>query len=212
MTFVVLDDHLLRDLLADEVGSGLATQLAEHQPATTNLYYVRLCRNVVTAPGGKLTGSWPAERRRALGSQLVSLPDEIAVVPIQDLAFEMAELAHVHRLSTLGAEAVAAARHLDGALCVWDGDDGPGIKRLRTLRRCRTTWSLADDRQSSRSGRPGASVSGSAAAQFGRCTNTRRRRRPRVVAAKRSVYASSRFVRGCRVAGGAVGLGGTVSR
>lgn len=128
MSFAVLDDHLLRDLLADDVGSGLQAQLAEHQPATTNLYYVRLCRSVVTASGGKVTGSWPAERRRALGSRLVALPDEIAVVPIRDLAFAMAELAGPHRLSTLGAEAVAAARHLSGPLCVWDGDDGPGIR------------------------------------------------------------------------------------
>jgi hypothetical protein len=128
VTFAVLDDHLLRDLLADEVSSGLATHLVHHQPATTNLYYVRLCRSVVTASGGKLTGSWPAERRLALGRQLVALPDTITVVPIRDVAFAMAELSHAHRLSTLGAEAVAAARHLNGTLCVWDGDDGTGIR------------------------------------------------------------------------------------
>ena len=28
----------------------------------------------------------------------------------------------------LGAEAVAAAEHLDATLCVWDGDDGPGTR------------------------------------------------------------------------------------
>ena len=128
MSYAVLDDHLLRDLLADEVSVGLAARLAEHQPATTNLYYVRLCRSVVSASGGKLTGSWPAERRRALGLQLVALPDVIAIVPMRDLGFAMAELADAHRLSTLGAEAVAAARHLAGMLCVWDGDDGPGIR------------------------------------------------------------------------------------
>jgi hypothetical protein len=32
------------------------------------------------------------------------------------------------RVSTLGAEAVAAAEHLEASLCVWDGDDGPGIR------------------------------------------------------------------------------------
>jgi hypothetical protein len=40
----------------------------------------------------------------------------------------MAELATDHRLSTLGAEAVAAAEYLDAPLCVWDGDDGPNIR------------------------------------------------------------------------------------
>jgi len=37
-------------------------------------------------------------------------------------------LAGDHRLSTLGAEAVAAAEHLHAPLCVWEGDDGPGIR------------------------------------------------------------------------------------
>ena len=37
MSRAVLDDHLLRDLLADEVGGGLAQVLINHEPATTNL-------------------------------------------------------------------------------------------------------------------------------------------------------------------------------
>jgi len=40
----------------------------------------------------------------------------------------MAELAGVYRVSTLGAEAIAAAENLDAPLCVWAGDDGPGIR------------------------------------------------------------------------------------
>jgi hypothetical protein len=40
----------------------------------------------------------------------------------------MAEIANGHRVSTLGAEAVAAAEALAGPLCVWEGDDGPGIR------------------------------------------------------------------------------------
>jgi hypothetical protein len=128
VTRAVLDDHLLRDLLADEVSDSLARLLADHEPATTNLYYLRLCKSVVSARGGRLTGSWPAERRRALGQTLVWLPVTIEVVPMRELAFPMAELAHHHRISTLGAEAVAAALHLDAPLCVWDGDDGPTIR------------------------------------------------------------------------------------
>jgi len=34
----------------------------------------------------------------------------------------------VYRISTLGAEAIAAAENLDVPLCVWSGDDGPGIR------------------------------------------------------------------------------------
>lgn len=128
MTRAVLDDHLLRDLLAGEVSEGLSQLLSDHEPATTNLYLVRLCRSVVSAAGGALTGSWPASARRALGRQLVTLPDHIEVVPVRTLAFRMAELAGAFRLSTLGAEAVAAAEHLEGPLCVWAGDDGPNTR------------------------------------------------------------------------------------
>ncbi len=128
MNRAVLDDHLLRDLLADEVGDDLAALLASHDAATTNLYYLRLCRSVVSASGGQLTGGWPTERRRQLGRSLVELPDQIEIVPMRSLAFRMAELADAQRVSTLGAEAVAASEHLDAPLCVWDGDDGPGIR------------------------------------------------------------------------------------
>jgi len=128
VTRAVLDDHLLRDLLSDDVSDSLARILVEHEPATTNLYYLRLCKSVVSARGGRLTGSWPAERRRALGETLIALPARIEVVPMQTLAFQMAELADQHALSTLGAEAVAAAVHLGAPLCVWDGNDGPAIR------------------------------------------------------------------------------------
>lgn len=128
MSRVVLDDHLLRDLLADELSDTLAGVLAEHEPATTNLYYLRLCKSAVSARGGRLTGSWPTERRHALARALLALPQAIEIVPIRALAFQMAELADQHRLSTLGAEAVAAAVYLHAPLCVWDGDDGAGVR------------------------------------------------------------------------------------
>lgn len=143
MTPILIDDHLLRDLLANDVTDGLAEVLGRHEPATTNLYYVRLCRSVVAARGGSLTGFWPGERRRALGRALVALPETIGVVPLRILGYRIAELAVAHRLSTLGAEAVAAAEHLSAPLCVWDGDDGPGVRAAmenlggsyRTIRR-----------------------------------------------------------------------------
>lgn len=132
MTAAILDDHLLRDLLSDDVGDPLASVLAEHEPATTNMYYVRLCKGVVSARGGQLTGSWPAARRHALGRTLLVLPDAVTVVRIRALGFRMAELADAHRLSTLGAEAVAAAEHLSAPLVVWEGDDGPAIRAAAT--------------------------------------------------------------------------------
>ena len=128
MTRAVLDDHLLRDLLADSIPAGLEAILAGHEPATTNHYLYRLCRSVVSASGGALTGTWGAEPRRALGSRLLALPADVEVVPLRTLAYRMAELAGGYRVSTLGAEAIAAAESLDAPLCVWTGDDGPGIR------------------------------------------------------------------------------------
>jgi hypothetical protein len=128
VTPAVLDDHLLRDLLSDEVSEHLTAVLVDHAPATTNLGYVRLCRSIVSARGGQLTGSWSSERRRALGRTLITLPETITIVPLRSLGFRMAELADTHRLSTLGAEAIAAAEHLAAPLLVWEGDDGPRIR------------------------------------------------------------------------------------
>jgi hypothetical protein len=128
VTRALLDDHLLRDLLADDPGEELVRLLADHEPATTNLYLYRLCKSIVSARGGALTGAWDVEQRRALGARLVTLSDDVEVVPMRTLGFRMAEIADAHRVSTLGAEAVAAAEALSAPLCVWAGDDGPGIR------------------------------------------------------------------------------------
>jgi hypothetical protein len=129
VTRVVIDDHLLRQVLAGEQGRRLGRLVASNELATTNLYYVRLCRSAVGARGGALTGGWSDERRRQLGRRLLDLPDSILVPPMRLIGYRMAELAADERISTLGAEAVAAAEHLDASLCVWEGDDGPGIRR-----------------------------------------------------------------------------------
>lgn len=127
MSRVILDDHLLRDLLADEADPALSRTLADNSPATTNLYLVRLCRSVVRSSGGALTGAWPRAAQRALGDRLVILDEDVQIVPMRSIAFRMAELAATFGLSSLGAEAVAAAEFLAAPLCVWSGDHGPRI-------------------------------------------------------------------------------------
>ena len=128
MSQVVIDDHLLRDVLAVEQGRQLTRLITTNELATTNLYYVRLCKSVVAARGGTLTGNWSPERRRELGRRLLELPETILILPMRLIGYRTAELAENQRLSTLGAEAVAAAEHLGASLYVWDGDDGPGIR------------------------------------------------------------------------------------
>ena len=128
MSLVVLDDHLLRDVLGGERGRQLGRLVESNELATTNLYYVRLCKSVVGARGGALTGGWSHDRRRELGRRLLELPDAILIPPMRLTGYRVAELAEGGRVSTLGAEAVAVAEHLDAPLCVWEGDDGPGIR------------------------------------------------------------------------------------
>ncbi|GJM38348.1 MAG: hypothetical protein DHS20C19_17150 [Acidimicrobiales bacterium] len=137
MSHVVLDDHLLRDLLADSAPTGLQRILRTRAPATTNLYYLRLCRSVVAAAGGALTRSWSAERRRSLADALTTLPDDIRIVSMPALAFDMASLAADHGLSSLGAEAIAACRMLDAPLYVDEHDDGPRIRAAAAAHRIR---------------------------------------------------------------------------
>lgn len=135
MATVVIDDHLLRDVLTGNLPrdlGGIATSLA-----TTGLWLFRLS-SAWAAPGvaGKLTAPVAAlsptqqERFRAL---LVALPDEIEVVPLRQLAWPMAVLQHRHRgagrpLSAAMAEALAAAHALGGAIAVSSRDIGPNLK------------------------------------------------------------------------------------
>ncbi len=115
-------------MVAQDVSPDLARVLAEHEIATTNLYLYRLSKSVVSARGGALTGSWPSEHRRELGRRLLELAPSVQMVPIRAIAYHIAEIADAHRVSTLGAEAAAAAEQLKATLYVWEGDHGPGIK------------------------------------------------------------------------------------
>jgi hypothetical protein len=125
MTQAVIDDHLLRDLLSGQLSPEFADLLHDFEPATTNLYFHRLCRSVVAGRGGVLTGWLSEAHRQALGRSLTTVPETMEIVPMRVLAYRMAEIASVHGVATLGAEAIACAEHLRAPLCVWEGDDGP---------------------------------------------------------------------------------------
>jgi len=140
---VVLDDHLLRDWMVGP-DRALADAIDDEPVATTNLWYARLCKSAAGSGGGALLGGWSLHERRALAAGLVALPDEVTVVVMRRLAWQMGELSADHAgLSTLGAEAVASTLELGGHLLVSDRDDGPGLRncchavgvRYETLRR-----------------------------------------------------------------------------
>jgi hypothetical protein len=132
---IVIDDHLLRDWLANP-DRDLTDALRDATVATTNLWYARLCKSAARAGSGALLARWGPEERRALVASLVALPGDVVVLPMRDLAWRMGELVVDHSgLSTLGAEAVAAAIELDAAVLVSSRDDGPGIRRCCELLR-----------------------------------------------------------------------------
>lgn len=126
---VILDDHLLRDLLAGS-DTALIEAIADDEVATTNLWYARLCKSAARAGDGALLRGLEIEQRRALIAGLVALPDDIVIVPMRHLAWKMGELAADHfGLSALGAEAVAAVIALKARVLVSARDDGPGVRQ-----------------------------------------------------------------------------------
>lgn len=108
----------------------LAEVVQGHRVGTTNLFYARLSRSFAgDRSTGRLLGDMPAEVRALIADMLQFLPRAIVIAPMRELAWPMAQLAASYRgLSLLGAEAVAAAVHLDATLCVRDRNDGPGIR------------------------------------------------------------------------------------
>jgi len=126
---ILLDDHLLRDWMVGP-DRDLVHAVAGESLATTNLWYARLCKSAVRSARGALLGDLTLGERRALVAGLVTLPDEITVVPMRELAWRMAVLVSEEGgLSTLGSEAVAAGEALEARLLVSSRDDSPGIRR-----------------------------------------------------------------------------------
>ena len=135
MTAVVVDDHLLRDVLTgtrDADLGGIATSLA-----TTGLWLFRLSSSLaVPAVAGKLSKPVAAlskEQQKQFRALLVALPAAIEVLPLRDLAWSMAELQERHRsggrpLSAAMAEALAAAHELHAAIAVSRQDVGPNLQ------------------------------------------------------------------------------------
>jgi len=134
VTTVVVDDHLLRDVLtgqrAQDLG-GLATALA-----TTGLWLFRLSSsfaepNVIGKLSAPVAGL-PADQRDRFLTRLVALPEEITVMNLRHLAWPMARLQQHHRaegrpLSASMVEALAAAHALRADIAVSRHDVGLNI-------------------------------------------------------------------------------------
>ena len=136
MPDLVVDDHLLRDLLAGRRRPDL-DGLAPEGLATTGLWLFRLCSSLADPEiVGKLSApvaALDADLRAAFVAQLVELPEDIEIVPLRTLAWPMAELQIRHRaagraLSAAMSEALAAAHHLGAGLAVAAADVGPTLR------------------------------------------------------------------------------------
>jgi hypothetical protein len=134
VTTIVVDDHLLRDVLAGQRAldlGGLASRLA-----TTGLWLFRLSSSFAN-PGvaRKLSApvpGLPAEQQARFRAQLVALPAEIDVLHLRILAWPMAELQQRHRalghhLSAAMVEALAAAHELEAGIAVSKDNVGPSL-------------------------------------------------------------------------------------
>jgi hypothetical protein len=133
---VVVDDHLLRDILAGRRQHDL-DGLAADGVATTGLWLFRLCSSLADPEVlGKLSApvaSLPTELQAVFTAQLLDLPEEIEVVSLRALAWPMAQLQARHRaegrlLSAAMTEALAAAHHLDAGLAAAAADVGPNLQ------------------------------------------------------------------------------------
>lgn len=136
MAPVVIDDHLLRDVLVGRRTPDL-DGLALDGLATTGLWLFRLCSSLADERvAGKLSApvaSLPENLQAAFRAQLLALPDEIQVMSLRDLAWPMAVLQARHRaagrgLSTAIAEALATAHALDALIAVSHADVGPSLQ------------------------------------------------------------------------------------
>ncbi len=136
MASVVVDDHLLRDILTGEREPDLGG-IAPEGVATTGLWFFRLCSSLAD-PGaaGKLAepvAGLPTGVQANFRAQLTALPDEIEVLPMRELSWVMAELHQRHRtqgrgLSAAMVEALASAHRLQAGIAVSKHDIGPNLR------------------------------------------------------------------------------------
>jgi len=133
---VVVDDHLLRDVLTGERRSDLGG-LAPDGIATTGLWLFRLCASFADPEvAGKLSGpvaELPPDIQDRFRAQVISLPAEIEVIAMRELYWMMAVLQQHHRsegrgMSAAMVEALAAAHQLNAGIAVSTRDVGPNLR------------------------------------------------------------------------------------
>jgi hypothetical protein len=138
---VLIDDRLLRSVLLEQEPVELRRVRRRDRLWTTGTWLYRLCQALADPTvQGSLSGpltELPSELRTAVTGKLVSLPPEIGTVALRELAWDMGQLAHRHRLNFLGLEALGAARHVGAAICVGLGNVSPRLEGAAAVERVR---------------------------------------------------------------------------
>lgn len=124
-TDVIVDDHLLLDLLMQHELPGLRPPGA--RVVTTGLWYHRLCRalasTTISGSMSRMLGNVPTDVAAGVVSAVTELPATIGILSLRTLAWPMASLvAEGARVNLLTLEALAAALHLDAEICLAAAD------------------------------------------------------------------------------------------
>lgn len=117
---VVLDDHLLREVLLEREPSWIRRLRRGGQLSTTGSWYYRLCSALHDPDlAGSLSGpiaSLPSELRAGIIERVVTLPPSIQMISMRDLAWSASGLGRLYGLNLLAAEALGAAVASGGAI------------------------------------------------------------------------------------------------
>jgi hypothetical protein len=110
---VVIDDHLLLDLIVGTASPAALEAVGSDAVFTTGCWYYRLARAVVASTGagslsGQLEALGPGARDAALES-IRRLPDSVGLLSLRTVVPVMAALRVRRPLNMLNAEALAAA-------------------------------------------------------------------------------------------------------
>jgi hypothetical protein len=129
VAFLLVDDHLLRGALTLRPARRVRAARVRGELATTERYYHRVCSSLARPDvAGRLSAPLDEDTQERLRQQLVALPGDITTVRIRDLAWRMAVLKGRYRVSTLVAEALAAAELLRATIAVDEADVGARMR------------------------------------------------------------------------------------
>ncbi len=117
---ILLDDHLLREVLLEREPSWLRRHRRRGRLATTGSWYYRLCSalhdpEVVGSLSGPVA-ALPHDLRAGVIERVITLPPSIGLVSMRGLAWPAAGLGRRHGLNLLAAEALGAAVEAGAAI------------------------------------------------------------------------------------------------